>query len=1101
MKQQLTISNIYILFFALFVFLPGINAAPGELDSSFSLDGFSIESIGKGGDDYAYATAVQPDGKIIVAGSARHGYRNYCSITRYNPNGSPDTSFGNNGRTWIPMTESFACRSVALQADGKIVAAGINTSFSNYQTGAIVRFNTNGSPDASFDADGIAFVPSGIYYGVAIQVDGKIVAAGNIYTSNTSKFALLRYNTDGSLDTSFDGDGMVLTDIASGSIANAVTIQPDGKIVAAGLAENSGTDFAVARYNSDGSPDTSFDGDGKVITPIGTNADVANAVAVQADGKIVASGYSDGSHPTFTLVRYNQDGSLDTTFDGDGKVTTAVSKVGGYSNSMAIQTDGKIVAVGNAGTGSGSVIVITRHNPDGSPDSSFDDDGKVTTAFSAFNDYAYGVAIQTDGKIFATGYSRITGGAQYDTIMARYNTDGSLDTDFDGDGKLLIDLGVDSSNANAVAVQADGKVVAAGTSYIDSKGNFTLVRYNADGSLDAAFDGDGIVITSFGNASSFASSIAIQADGKIIVAGSSENATLDFAVARYNTDGSLDTSFDGDGKLTTPILSSSDWGNVVKIQSDGKILAAGYSNSSQGFDVGAIVRYNTDGSLDTSFDGDGKLSTMSPFAYTINDLALQPDGKIIAAGSANVTGTSKDFAVLRINSNGTPDTSFDGDGKATAAFFNSDEVVYGVAIQPDGRIVAAGYATDGTWSYYALARFNSNGSIDTSFDGDGKVITFIGPQVLGSGGNAFALAILPDGRIIAAGNGHINSSSRFTLVCYNSNGSLNIPYGTGGIVRLGASDGSALAIALDASGKAVIAGNMDGLFAVARVHNNAAPHAAPFDFDGDSKSDISIFRPSAGEWWYLKSSNGGNAAFQFGNSSDKIVPGDFTGDGKTDVAIYRPSTGEWFILRSEDNSYYSFPFGISTDLPAVGDFDGDGKDDTAVFRPSTRVWYIRRSSDGGFTIRQFGTIGDVPAVADYDGDGISDIAIWRASAGEWWIYKSSDLSIITFQFGNSSDKPVQGDYTGDAKADITIFRPSTGEWFILRSEDFSYYSFPFGTSGDVPAPGDFDGDGRFDATVFRPTDSTWYVQRSTAGTLIQGFGISGDRPVPNAFVP
>ncbi|MGC2237624.1 MAG: hypothetical protein WA584_15785 [Pyrinomonadaceae bacterium] len=1101
MKHRLLIHSIYILLISLTVFLPAANAAPGDLDSSFSLDGFSIEAIGKGGDDYAYATVIQSDGKIIVAGGAKYGYRPNCNISRFNPNGSPDTSFGSNGKAWIRMYDSFVCRSVALQADGKIVATGINTTFTGIQTGAVVRFNANGSPDASFDGDGLVIVPGGLYYGIAVQTDGKIVVAGNNIVSNTGTFALLRYNTNGSLDTSFDDDGMVLTDIASGGAANAVTIQPDGKIVAAGSAQNSNQDFAVVRYNADGSLDTSFDGDGKVTTPVGANSDVASSVAVQTDGKIVASGYSGFSGGTFSVVRYNQDGSLDTTFDGDGKVTTAVSKVGGSSSSMAIQSDGKIVAAGYAGTGSGTVIVIIRYNTDGSLDTSFDEDGKVITAFFAFNDYAYGVAIQTDGKIVATGFSRTGSIAQFDSIIVRYNSDGSLDANFDGDGKLLVDIGVDISSAVAVAVQADGKIIAAGNSYNDSQSNFTLARYNSDGSLDATFDGDGIVITSFDNSFSYAASVAIQADGKIVAAGYSANGSPDFAVARYNQDGSLDTTFDGDGKVTTPVLNSNDYGNAVKIQSDGKIIVGGYSDSSMGYDVGSMVRYNTDGSLDTSFDGDGKLTTISPFAYTVNALEIQADGKIIAAGSANVTGSNKDFAVLRFNTNGSPDTSFDGDGKATAAFFNSNDIAYAVAIQPDGRIVAAGYTADTNFSYYALARFNSNGSTDTSFDGDGKVITFIGPQILGSGGSASALAIQPDGRIVAAGGSYISNSSRFTLVRYNADGSLNAPYGTGGITRLGENEGSIYGIALDSNGKAIVAGSVSGLFAVARVHNNAAPHAAPFDFDGDSKSDISIFRPSAGEWWYLKSSNGGNAAFQFGNSTDRLVPGDFTGDGKTDVAVWRPSTGEWFILRSEDNSYYSYPFGTNGDIPSVGDFEGDGIYDTAVFRPSTRVWYIRRSSDGGFTIRQFGTIGDAPAVADYDGDGISDIAIWRASAGEWWIYRSSDSSIIAFQFGNSSDKPVQGDYTGDAKADIAVFRPSTGEWFILRSEDYSYYSFPFGTNGDIPAPADYDGDSRFEAAVFRPSDSTWYAQRSTAGTLIQGFGINGDKPVPNAFVP
>ncbi len=275
----------------------------------------------------------------------------------------------------------------------------------------------------------------------------------------------------------------------------------------------------------------------------------------------------------------------------------------------------------------------------------------------------------------------------------------------------------------------------------------------------------------------------------------------------------------------------------------------------------------------------------------------------------------------------------------------------------------------------------------------------------------------------------------------------------------------------------------------------------PFDFDGDGKTDISIFRPSVGEWWYLKSSTGGNAALQFGQSTDKLVPGDFTGDGKTDIAFWRPSTGFWFILRSEDFSFFSFPFGTTGDIPAPADYDGDGRADAAVFRPSVATWFILRSSDGGITISSFGASTDKPVPADYDGDGKADIAIWRPSVGEWWINRSSTGQTIAFQFGSSTDKAVPGDYTGDGKADAAFFRPSTGFWFILRSEDFSFFSFPFGTSGDIPVPGDYDGDGKFDTAVFRPSNSTWFLNQTTAGVGIATFGITGDQPVPNAFVP
>ncbi len=277
---------------------------------------------------------------------------------------------------------------------------------------------------------------------------------------------------------------------------------------------------------------------------------------------------------------------------------------------------------------------------------------------------------------------------------------------------------------------------------------------------------------------------------------------------------------------------------------------------------------------------------------------------------------------------------------------------------------------------------------------------------------------------------------------------------------------------------------------------------APFDFDGDGKTDLSIYRPAVGEWWYERSSNGGNFAAQFGSSTDTTVAADHTGDGRVDIAFWRPSTGTWFVLRSEDMSFYAFPFGSSSDVTVPADYDGDGKADAAVFRPATNTWYIQRST-GGTDIVAFGGTGDKTVPADYDGDGKADIAIFRpngASGTEWWIRRSSNGSVYALAFGVSGDKPVQGDFTGDGKADVAFWRPASGNWFILRSEDLSFYSFPFGAAGDLPVAGDYDGDGKFDAGVFRPSNATWFVQRSTAGTLIRQFGTTGDLPLPNSYV-
>jgi dipeptidyl aminopeptidase/acylaminoacyl peptidase/photosystem II stability/assembly factor-like uncharacterized protein len=273
----------------------------------------------------------------------------------------------------------------------------------------------------------------------------------------------------------------------------------------------------------------------------------------------------------------------------------------------------------------------------------------------------------------------------------------------------------------------------------------------------------------------------------------------------------------------------------------------------------------------------------------------------------------------------------------------------------------------------------------------------------------------------------------------------------------------------------------------------------PFDFDGDGKADVSIFRPSSGIWWYVRSIDGADRLYQFGQGTDMLTPADYTGDGKADIAFFRPSTGEWFVQRSEDAQFYSFTFGTNGDIPAPGDYDGDGKADFAVFRPSISTWFISKSS-GGISIQQFGSNGDVPTVADYDGDGKADIAIYRPSLGQWWVQQST-AGLLAFQFGTSTDKPVQGDYTGDGKTDIAIYRPSTGEWYILTSETFGVYAFPFGAAGDIAAPGDYDGDGKTDAAVFRPSSGAWFILGSTSGVTVTFWGSAGDKPVPSAFIP
>ncbi len=264
-----------------------------------------------------------------------------------------------------------------------------------------------------------------------------------------------------------------------------------------------------------------------------------------------------------------------------------------------------------------------------------------------------------------------------------------------------------------------------------------------------------------------------------------------------------------------------------------------------------------------------------------------------------------------------------------------------------------------------------------------------------------------------------------------------------------------------------------------------------FDFDGDGRAELSVFRPSNGIWYFMDSA-GSVGGIQFGSASDKLVPANYDNDGRTDVAVYR--NGVWYIQRSL-LGFTSMQFGISDDIPVPADFDADGRADLAVYRPSTGTWYVQRSTLG-FTAVQFGSSGDKPVAADFDGDGKADYAVFRPSTGIWYVQQLSN-GFFGIQFGAAEDKLVVADYDGDGKADFAVFRPSNGFWYLQRSSA-GFTGVQFGASTDVPVPADYDGDGKADIAVYR--NDTWFIQRSTQGFTGVQFGATGDKPAPSAFV-
>lgn len=276
----------------------------------------------------------------------------------------------------------------------------------------------------------------------------------------------------------------------------------------------------------------------------------------------------------------------------------------------------------------------------------------------------------------------------------------------------------------------------------------------------------------------------------------------------------------------------------------------------------------------------------------------------------------------------------------------------------------------------------------------------------------------------------------------------------------------------------------------------------PFDLDRDSRSDISTFRSSNGTWYLLSTT--GYRTIQWGLPTDKPVPGDYDGDERMDLAVYRPVEGTWYILRSLDGTATAFAFGLETDIPVPRDFNGDGRTDPSVYRPGDGNWWIKQSSFNSLIRRvQYGLPGDVPVPADYNGDDRADIAIYRPSTGLWSLcfgFSCHPVSVRNTQWGLMGDRPVPADYDGDGKADVAVFRPSEGNWYLFLSSTQSPSIVNWGIATDQPVPADYDGDGRADIGIFRPSDGNWWINRSTAGVMVQQFGLSDDKPIPAAFI-
>jgi uncharacterized delta-60 repeat protein len=654
-------------------------------------------------------------------------------------------------------------------------------------------------------------------------------------------------------------------------------------------------------------------------------------------------------------------GDLDTSFGVSGIRTMDVGPADLLTDLTIEPGSGRIVAVGTTILAAAGDPFVVRLLADGSPDPSFGGGDGVVTLDLGDHGTAWGAATRPDGKIVLAAEGDTYGGA-----VARLNEDGSLDTSFSGDGIFPL-TGPAAMSAPHLVLQEDGRIVVTGFVSISGEGGaFGVARVLVNGSgLDPTFSGGvgATILNPGGTAIDQPEEVAIDGKDRIVVAGetwATDNSSSRVAVARLTLSGQVDGTFDGDGiVLGDPVPNPTAVVGGMVVQPDERIVITANLQENTVPPVvqdSAVVRYTEAGVLDSSFDADGRaVVDFGSSSTLLRSVVLRPDGRIVAAGSAGAVG-ARDFGVASLLRDGSPDTSFGGDGTVTQDAGTPRDLGVAVAIQPDGRLVVGGFGgtgvpTTGPLDLEFLRLLGEpGGSAQADFDGDGATDVSVFHA-----GSQF-------------GEWFVQGQPPFPQL-----------WGTPGDVPV------------------------------------------PANYDADPQAELAVFRRGAqfGEWYVQ-----GQAAVSWGAPGDTPVSVDYNGDGVAERAVFRAGQafGEWYIEGQPLQLW-----GAPTDVPVPGDYDGDGNAELAVFRqgPTYGEWYIQ-----GQPLILWGAPGDIPVPADYNGDGTTDIAVFRRGAtyGEWYVRGGAPFVL----WGSPTDLPMPGDYDGDGDANIAVFRrgASFGEWYI-----------------------------------------------------------------------
>ena len=789
-----------------------VSHSPLLVNVAIAVQDYAIGPLSAG--PHTIKIVADPDGAIAETGESDNEYSKIINISSSTPGpGDVDPTFAatateNNGAVYEVIT----------QLDGKIIVGGFFESFAGCARVSVARINADGSCDPTFDP-GLALPAYGVDAAVAalaLQPDGKVLV-GIFYSrfasdpgQDPNRKGIIRLNADGTFDTSFNASSLDVSQGGDG--VESITVQADGRVLVSGsFRYNARTRDNFARLNPDGSVDASFhlpSGFGYSFTVTsGLNSASFARAFVQGDGKILIGGlFHFGSkydpNAPHSLARLNSDGSLDATFNAH-VITTDPRGVHMNIDALVLQSDGRVIATGNLQAGDGvTTYRIARINNDGTRDPGFADAFAASNLGSIATPFLRGLTLQPDGKVIVSGFFNLTAPAVR-ALIARLKTDGTLDTSFDA-GITGIRQSVDT-----VALQTNGKVVVGGA-FEDLRGAPAedIFQFNPDGSRDPLFDSNGPGITAnvqalvrqpdgkllvgyrsisaggpitklnaarlngigrlnadgttdptftspLGSGASVYQ-IALQSDGKIIISGAGPVIGLIFA--RLNPNGTLDPSF----------VPSSDVQGFLALQSDGKILA--FVNISS-FSV-SIGRLNTDGRRDDTFPD-------VTFSGSINAILVQPDGRLLVVGSFSGISRNSGFIernnIARLNADGSVDTTFDpGAGTGSNAFGSGN--VRTLILQPDGKIIIGGdFSSYNGMPRDRLARLNSDGSLDTSFNP-------VNPTTRSTNEGVDALALQPDGKVVVHSPYVVAGQRSNRIFRLNPDGSPDASFNPGAVV-------------------------------------------------------------------------------------------------------------------------------------------------------------------------------------------------------------------------------------------------------------------------------------------------------------------------------